>query len=237
MISEPELDGEWGPERPAAASEADAEQGPLRRPPGRRWGWALGGAVLASAVWAGALTAQDRFTASGPPVAYRHAENLCAEGKPATLGSMAGGLAAGPSRQGRSPALDWSYCGYHSERTEGRASFYDVQVLVELHRRTDPGTEFGSGPVLGTFLDVESADREEIPGLGERALVTGEGGAPRLQVLDGGAVFTLTVHRWREGADGEAGGGGADDGEEADGDALRAAMAEDLRELMARLKK
>ncbi|MGP3688203.1 hypothetical protein ACTVZO_26495 [Streptomyces sp. IBSNAI002] len=78
MISEPELDGEWGPERPAEPAEQGAGERPLQRPAARPWLWALGGAALASAVWAGAPAAQDRFT-SEPRISYRHTEELCAQ--------------------------------------------------------------------------------------------------------------------------------------------------------------
>ncbi|MEU9254077.1 hypothetical protein AB0D66_19725 [Streptomyces sp. NPDC048270] len=225
MISEPELDGEWGPERPAETVEPGAGDRPLRRPPVRSWLWALGGAVLASAVWAGALAVQDRFGTDGPPIAYRHVEDLCTQVRLPALGAMSGEFEAGPERRGESPALDWSYCQYTTPRTKGRAA-YLAEVRVELHKKSDPEPEFGQGPVLSPFMDVETVRPEKVPGLGEQALVSGLVRSPQIQVLDGGAVFTLNAQWWGENAD-----------EEIDSDALRAAMIEDMRDLMDRLRK
>ncbi|MBT2478059.1 hypothetical protein [Streptomyces sp. ISL-94] len=224
MITEPELDGEGEPQRPAEVAEPGAGAGPSTRPPARPWLWALGGAVLASAVWVGALAAQNRFT-TGPRIDYRHSEELCKEAPLTTLGSLAGGFEKGRQRHGEGPALDWSSCTYEPMRTERRAGYYG-RVQVDLHKKTDPGPEFGAQPGLSLFMDVVPGEAEQVPGLGERALISGHAMEPRLQVLDGGAVFTLTV-QWF-GQDGDA---------EADEDALTSAMIEDMRALILALKK
>ncbi|MFJ4778659.1 hypothetical protein [Streptomyces sp. NPDC088762] len=221
MITEPELDGEWEPEHPAEPAEPG--EGPVGRPPARPWLWALGGAVLASAVWAGGLTAQNRF-AAGPRIDYRHSENLCQEAPLTTLGTLTGGFEKGLRRHSEGPALDWSYCTYDSTRSEDRPDYHG-QVQVHLHKQTDPGPEFGAAPGLSIFMDVVPGDAEEVPGLGERALISGQAVEQRLQVLDGGAVFTLTVQAFGE------------DGAETDEVALKSAMIEDMRALMLALKK
>lgn len=138
---------------------------------------------------------------------------------------MGGDPRGGPPRHGESPALDWAYCSYNTARSEGRASYLG-QVLVELHKKTDPEPEFGTGPVLSPFMEMQPVNVEQVPGLGDAALMSGPVKSPQLKVLDGGAVFTLTVQWWGE--DGDV---------ETDGDALRAAMIEDMRALMARLRK
>ncbi|MFJ8012838.1 hypothetical protein [Streptomyces sp. NPDC096339] len=219
MIGEPELDGEWRGGPPADEAQPEA----LREPVGRRpWLWALGGAVLASAVWAGALAAQDRFAAA-PRISYRHSEDLCKEAPLKVLGSLAGGFETGMRRHGESPNLDWSFCTYNSMRIEGRAS-YQGEVQVDLHKKTDPGPEFGVGP--GRSLYSVPGEPEEVPGLGERALISGETTEPQLKVLDGGAVFTLTVQWW-----------GEDDVTDVDEVALKSAMVEDMRALLTALRK
>lgn len=223
MISEPELEGEWPPDHAAEPARPDAVGEPVRRPV-RPWRWALGGAVLASAVWAGTLALQDRFT-DAPRIAYRHSEDLCAQAPLRALGGMAGEFEGGLPQHSESPALDWSYCSYNTVRTEGRASYHG-QVLVELHKKTDPGPEFGKGPNLSSYLEVQTLQPEKVPGLGEQAVLSGPVKSPQLQVLDGGTVFTLTVQWWGEFGDVET-----------DGDALKAAMIEDLRMLMVALKK
>ncbi|MGR4881861.1 hypothetical protein ACIPUC_21050 [Streptomyces sp. LARHCF249] len=221
MISEPELDGEWESERPAEEVRPVAARGPGAARP---WLWALGGAVLASAVWAGTLSLQDRFF-DAPRIAYRHSEDLCAQAPLKVIGGMAGEFEEGLPRHSKSPALDWSYCSYNTLRTTGRASYYG-QVLVELHKKTDPAPEFGNGPGLHGVMEVQPVNVQKVPGLGEQALVSGLVRSPQLQVLDGGAVFTITVQWWGEDGD-----------DETDVDALKAAMIEDMRTLMAAVKK
>ncbi|WP_327168718.1 hypothetical protein [Streptomyces subrutilus] len=222
MIGEPELDGAWEAAGPPEEVRTPERTGGGRAPRGPWW-WALGGAVLASAVWGGALAVQDRFGGS-PQNAYRQAENLCEEAPLRALGSLTGGFEPGMPRHREGPALDWSFCVYGTDWTEGRIS-YEAQLLVERHKRTDPGPEFGAGPGLDSDMLV-AGEPEPVPGLGRRARFDGRVGSPRLQVLDGGTVFTLTV-RWF----------GGDEETEADEAALKAAAVEDLRAVMAALKR
>ncbi|RST06136.1 hypothetical protein EF910_10420 [Streptomyces sp. WAC07149] len=227
MISEPELDGNW-----AGASPAELA-GPPARPGGREargrapWLWALGGALLASAVWAGVLVVQERDAAAGPPLAYRHSEQLCGEVPLKAVGAAMGGLGVGMPSHGEGPALDWSHC-FSIGGKEGSPLTYDAQVMVELHKKTDPEAEFGAGPDLNVNLRSASVVPEQVPGLGERAVFSGQEAGPRLQVLDGGAVFTIRIMWWS-----------GQDGKEPDVDetALKAAMVEDMRVLMDRLRR
>ncbi|MFJ3837721.1 hypothetical protein ACWGHM_11365 [Streptomyces sp. NPDC054904] len=229
MISEPELEGEWTSERPAEAARLlEVEDGAGPKGPRRAWWWALGGAVVASAVWAGVLAVQDRF-ADGPPLAYRHTEDLCQDAELKALSGFAGNLDRGPKRQGRSPALDWSFCSFSSGWEDERTSYFG-HVLVELHKRTDPETEFGAGPALDARTATDPTDAQEVPGLGERALLFRHVMAPRIQVLAGGAVFTIALEWHTAGTD-------VAPDSEPDEDALAAALIEDARALMSRLKK
>ncbi|MFD7558142.1 MULTISPECIES: hypothetical protein [unclassified Streptomyces] len=223
MIGEPELDGEWSGGPPAEEARHEAPRGPA----GRRlpWVWALGGALVASAVWAGLPALQDRFSAA-PRISYRHSEDLCKDAPLSGLGTLAGGFEKGRRSRGGSPALDWATCGYNSLRIPGKASYYS-QVRVYLHKKTDPGPEFGTSLLIDPYGDEELDGPQEVPGLGERALIGGAPKEPQLQVLDGGAVFTITAVWWAENGNNA----------EADGDALRAAMVEDARVMMEALRK
>ncbi|MET8753919.1 hypothetical protein ABZW32_28030 [Streptomyces sp. NPDC004667] len=229
MISEPELEGEWPAGRSAGEARPDA---PPASPPsgGGRvpWRWALGGAVLASMVWAGALVAQERSAEAGPPIRYRHAENLCDEAPLKTLGAIGGSVDGRRPKHGESPAQDWAYCAIGMSGTDGQPA-YEHQVVVELHRKRDPGPEFGTGPGLEPGMRPVGGEVEQVPGLGERALMTTVVGWPQLQVLDGGAVFTLTSRWFAMDGPGSA--------QEPDEDAVKAAMIEDMRQLMARLRR
>ncbi|MCX5194673.1 hypothetical protein OOK31_12325 [Streptomyces sp. NBC_00249] len=224
MISEPELEGEWATGRPAEDARPDAPTAPPR---GRRapWVWALGGMVLASAVWAGTLAVRERSADAGPPIRYRHSEQLCTETPLKAVGAVAGGFGVGMPSHAESAALDWSYC--FSTGGKGESPFtHEGQVLVELHKKADPEVEFGSGPDVNPYLRMPSVPAEQVPGLGERATFTGQQDKPRLQVLDGGAVFTMTVTWW-----------GDVESEALDEDAVKSAMIEDMRALMARLRR
>ncbi|NXY93359.1 hypothetical protein HYE82_02815 [Streptomyces sp. BR123] len=230
MISEPELEGGWEDDRPAPQQQGDAE-GTVHRPRAP-WMWALGGAVLASAVWTALPVLQDR-SFGAPRVAYRHTEDLCKETRLDTLVKTTAPVMSNHRAHRESPALDWSHCEYFTEWEE-KGTSYQMQIMVELHKRTDPAPEFGVAP--GPFRESLSntGEAEQVPGLGERALVNGKSpytSGPRLQVLDGGAVFTLSVG-WLGDTD-ETGAGGP----QPDEDAVKAAMIEDMRILMARLKK
>ncbi|MEU8437410.1 hypothetical protein AB0F18_31825 [Streptomyces sp. NPDC029216] len=224
MIGEPELEGAWTDGRPAEfAADEPAERPPRARAP---WRWALGGAVTASVVWAGALVLQERYVEAGPPIRYRQSEQLCAETPLKSVAAATGEFGVGMPSHGESSALDWSFC--YSTGGRGSNPFtHMAEVLVELHKKADPATEFGFHPELNPDLRSPSVPVEQVPGLGERAVFSGKAQAPRLQVLDGGAVFTLTVQWWE--GDGETRSG-------VDGDAVKTAMVEDVRALMARLR-
>ncbi|MFB7468385.1 hypothetical protein ACFCZ1_33730 [Streptomyces sp. NPDC056224] len=225
MIGEPELDGEWGPDAPPAGeAQPDASRGPARRP-ARPWLWALGGALLASLVWAGTLAgSQDRFSGA-PRIAYRNAENLCKEAPLSAVSRAATKLSGDAPRHGEHPALDWSYCMYNTYPAEGSMR-YGAEALVQLHKKTDPRAEFGAAPESLSYMWDAAAEVEQVPGLGERALISRSGVGHRLQVLDGGAVFTLKFDWY-----------GEPDTPEPDDDAIKAAMIEDVRTLMAALKR
>ncbi|WP_407837453.1 hypothetical protein ACE1OC_15065 [Streptomyces sp. DSM 116496] len=239
MIGEPEIDGDW---HTASGAEAAAEalpgepgrervRGGARRP----WLWALGGVVAASAVWAGTLAVQDR-SSSIPRLDYRHSVDLCKEFDLKVLGQTVGREFEGhQSGEAMFLARDWAYCSVGTQYAKG-AVLYGAQVLVELHKKVDPGPEFatGAGTDPGTRLDI--GERREVPGLGDRAVLDpyyAHAGS-RLMVLDGGAVFTLTVQWHSEVADGAPVAEGA---RGVDEDAIEAAMIEEMRALMAKLKR
>ncbi|MCX5073625.1 hypothetical protein OHA84_22940 [Streptomyces sp. NBC_00513] len=225
MIGEPELDGEWRTDRVAETAEPAAEPGAARasgRGPRSRWLWVLGGAVLASAVWGGTLVVQNR-SVPAPGIAYRHVDDLCSQAPLKALGTI-NGTAFDMTWPGKetSPALDWSYCRATGGYTEGRP-WYGVEVMVERHKKSDPRPEFEARPGLDPRR-TGASDVEEVPGLGERALLRRQPGTDaQLAVLDGGVVFTLRVE-WNV------------DRDLVDEDAVHTAMIEDMRALTTRLR-
>ncbi|MFD9335836.1 hypothetical protein ACFWBF_15715 [Streptomyces sp. NPDC060028] len=237
MIGEPELAEDWpeggpaGAARPGPAGGAGEAGEAAVRGPVRPWLGALGGAVLASAVWAGAWVVQDRFADAGPPIAYRHSQDLCGSTLLKALGTVVGTLDERTSRHAESRALDWATCDA-STKWDGNGLAYFGRMEVELHKKTDPGAEFGTGLEVDPWIGPEVNEVQQVSGLGERALLHGYMSASKLQVLDGGTVLTLTV-QWHGGG-GESGDRGKS---EADQDGVSAAMIEDARALMDALKK
>ncbi|MFE2170657.1 hypothetical protein ACFXB3_37190, partial [Streptomyces sp. NPDC059447] len=112
MIGEPELDGEWSGGPPAEEARPEAPRGPA----GRRlpWLWALGGALVASAVWAGLPAVQDRFAAA-PRISYRHSEDLCKDAPLKVLDKLTGGLPHRQPGHAESPPLDWASCDFSGD--------------------------------------------------------------------------------------------------------------------------
>ncbi|MFI5616538.1 hypothetical protein [Streptomyces sp. NPDC051567] len=255
-ISEPELDGAWDVDDRARTAEADDPAGPDEPPapygvgygdgPGRPWRWALVAVVATSAVWAGGLFAYgDRLTA--PEIRYRASDNLCEQAEMTALGAALGDLdGAAEPHADRHPAVDWSMCS-RAMGTDGTPHGYFVWADVELHKKTDPAAEFEVAD-SGYQRYPGGADRwERVPGLGEEALVNtpGTGDLLHLRVRDGGAVLSFrmgyTNLRGPEDEAGQDGTGGAG-GEpvlppQPEREELKAAMVEDMRAMMARLRK
>ncbi|MGX1880981.1 hypothetical protein [Streptomyces sp. NPDC055287] len=198
MISEPEMVGDFPawPEPENATSE-DRPGTPRGRRP---WLWAVGGAAAASVVWAGGLYAY------GPNGAvdtrgYRVSEGLCAKVGLSALGMDLGKRAGDPGELlDEHRALDKITCSYHFEprgkaAEEGVSVQYEVELVLDLHKEADPQPEFEALVNQPSWIDGLPPRPEEVPALGEQAFLTGMGEDedPRLRVLDGGAVFSLTV--------------------------------------------
>ncbi|MGW7367582.1 hypothetical protein ACWGI8_30215 [Streptomyces sp. NPDC054841] len=202
--------------------------------PRRAWLWALGGAVVASALWAGGLYAYERpgLDLQG----YRVSRNLCLDAEFTSLGGALGARTGAIASVDEHVALDRAHCSFQLTGT-GQNQEYQVTVSYVLHKKTDPGAEF---EVMRRPFAPDGDPREVQPadGLGERAyLVIPTEGYPLmdLDVLDGqavirvgvSAVFTYT---------------GEDDTEVPPPDvdelmSLKDHVVEDTRQLIARLKR
>ncbi|MFJ5706013.1 hypothetical protein [Streptomyces sp. NPDC093105] len=187
MISEPELEG-GAPYATVEVLTEERERTP-RPPRGRRpWLWALGGALVASAVWGAGLYAYSGRTEPGVDLGgYKTVDDLCAlaelKGMAAVLGER-GGDGTGPDLD--DPALERRSCTA-SFGTGDREQ--NVNITYTLHKRTDPGPEFAA---LAKGFDL----MEPIGGVGEQAFFgdAGEDGGA-LRVLDGQAVLEFGVYR------------------------------------------
>ncbi|MGW6706578.1 hypothetical protein ACWGDE_17020 [Streptomyces sp. NPDC054956] len=252
MITEPEFEGGGPglPERPEPGGphgRYDDAGAPGVRP--RPWQWALGGALLASALWAGAWwVAADRADRP-PPLRYGLGLSLCDEAKLPALSRVAevAGWEYTP-RLLEHPGVDMAVCMLRKPPQNSEVPrpwlSYEAQVSVALHKRNDPEPEFGAEPVPVGWIGMGKPDWRSVPGLGERALISEAeyGRHWRLTVLDGGAVFTVDVTAWTFGVS-EPGDGtvvaGAEpvpDPPKPDSDAIQAAMIDDMHALMKALR-
>ncbi|WP_327254719.1 hypothetical protein [Streptomyces sp. NBC_01244] len=256
MITEPEFDGgSYRIPGPDGLEEPEGPQGPERYegspPPGRRpWRWALGGALIASALWTGAwwsVTPQD----DRPPLRYALPLSLCDEAKLPTLARLAEVIQWNSTpKLFEHPGVDQAYCQLStnmepSEKLGFRLS-YEAQASMTLHKRTDPAPEFGADPAPAGWAGMNRAEPRSVPGLGERALIweMEYEQSWRLAVLDGGAVFTVDVSVWAFGpdqVDGDgnpiSGSGLPQDPPKPDSDAVQAAMIDDMHGLMKALRR
>lgn len=250
MISEPEMAGEF---EASDAREVLVQSGPRpagdrppRAPgPRARWWWALGGAVVASAVWGAVLYADGSRDAAPDLHGYRLGQDPCA-----AVGLKSLGAAISPREPAerfeaemlRHAALDRAQCSIplRSESGEKRSDNawtvdYTVRIEISLHKKTDPGAEF-EAERNATDLGVEpGTEVEAVPELGDKAyLLSLESGELELRVLEGGAVLSLRLASY---STFEGDGLPPDDAVELpDLAPHKAAVISDMRDLMTGLK-
>ncbi|MGW5354728.1 hypothetical protein ACWERV_29980 [Streptomyces sp. NPDC004031] len=176
----------------------------------RPWVWAACAAVVTSAVWAGALAGTGYGRASAPDLHGYHVgdRNPCTYLNLRPLTAHLDAQAFGQTQPtiAHSAALDHVECELTADRQDGGdgwTSTYTVSVTVDLHKKTDPSTEFdATGDAVGAhphipgagFLVVDIAERTSHPrGLGDRANLVSSQFRQSLGVRHGGAVFTLTL--------------------------------------------
>ncbi|MFE4370163.1 hypothetical protein ACFRMN_18360 [Streptomyces sp. NPDC056835] len=213
-------------------------------PPHRiRWLWALGGAVVASAVWAGGLYAYDR---TGPDLGgYRISEDLCLDADLSALSKLLGVKRSPQPAVEEQRAIDRSFCNVtmmkgrpHEVKDDALPTSYSsVTVNYSLHKETDPAPEFDATLTPLALSRIIDRKTKRIPELGERAyLMTDSAGfTPELKVLDGRAVFSIEVMS-ESVSEGPHGAGSPAEPERVDPAVLEPALVEDMKALMAAVK-
>ncbi|WUH93522.1 hypothetical protein OG900_27720 [Streptomyces sp. NBC_00433] len=254
MISEPEMAGE-GESAGAVDLVSDTDRPPpLGRFAGRPWAWALGAAVVTSAVWAAVLQGTGYGHTAAPdlhgygvdaaPCTNLHMQPLADD-----LGSVSFGQI--PPKVTRSAALDRVSCTLigSAKDADGWSKTYTMAVAVELHKKKDPADEFdalsrsdattAASTETGLLMSyMKSPERITHPeGLGDEANLIAGDFQQSLYVRHGGAVFSLTLvgsNDWDE-SRGQAP-TGADGGPErqrvADTSAFRKDLVPTMRTLM-----
>jgi hypothetical protein len=205
VISEPELTGSLDEPPP---SDMVTHEDPAPRPaafgPGNRRLWAvgLGAVLLTSAAWAGGLYAHGSRPAGAPDMhGYVLHDSPCAG---PTLKPLADALKAtdtqtvSPAVVHLGPALDQIRCTVETTSPiplDGGTARYEVTIAVDLHKATDPAAEFEDQRDLDTSDLIPVTTTQSVPDLGDKAyFLTINAGSQQLKVLDGGAVFTVTLN-------------------------------------------
>ncbi|MFD0370331.1 hypothetical protein [Streptomyces sp. NPDC127114] len=233
MISEPELVGGGGfpdpvapplPHPPPPAGQ-DTAAPRARRP----WTWALGGAMVASAVWAGGLYAYERGQDGGPDLGgYRTDRDPCQVAKAEGLAAAFGPKGVSPDEPLKvdHPALfQWS-C---SVTLASKPITYTLHISYDLHRVTDPGPEF-----LAVREDPQLlGGGERISGIGEVAYFGGAYEENSLTVLDGQAVLSMSLQPMD---DFDEDTNQPIEAPELDPAAMQTYLVEDMRQLMTALR-
>ncbi|MFI6723609.1 hypothetical protein NRF20_29150 [Streptomyces sp. R-74717] len=248
MISEPEMAGEFGGvETREVMGDFDREFVGERRPR-RPWLWALGGAVMASALWAAALFLYGAGDRKPDMHGYQLGQDPCPSLQLKSIGAAIAPRESTTKVESgllNHAVLDQIQCFIPlrsrtgAERPgNGWSIDYAVGITVALHKKTDPGAEFEARRRV-TDLGVDpEAKLEIVPELGDKAyLLTGDDGDSELRVLEGGAVLTLrlsafTVHQSDDRSEDEAG----DGPDNPDLSPYQSAMIGDMRDLMSSLK-
>jgi hypothetical protein len=248
MISEPEMAGEFGAvETREVMGDFDREFVGERRPR-KPWLWALGGVVMASALWAGALFLYGLGDRKPDMHGYQLDQDPCPSLQLKSIG------AAIAPRQSTTKvesgllnhaALDQIQC-FIPLRPQARAERpgngwsldYAVAITVALHKKTDPGAEFEARQRVTEFGVDPEAKLETVPDLGEKAyLLTRDDGNSELRVLEGGAVLSLSLSAFTQYQSDDHSEAVAGDGPDIpDLSPYQSAMISDMRDLMSSLK-
>ncbi|MET9660732.1 hypothetical protein [Streptomyces sp. NPDC006510] len=248
VISEPEMVDVFG-----AVGTGEVVGDLARKPAGgprprRPWWWALSGAVVASAVWAGALYLYPFGDKQPDMHGYRLNEDPCPTLRLKALGAAIAPKEATPGlvpKLLKDPALDRVKCfiSLRSQAAKKPVSSrwytdYSVGITVALHKKSDPAAEFEAmRGVADSGVDAE-VKVERVPNLGDSAYVlTQDDGNAELRVLEGGVVLSLGLSSYTQynSDDGEP---PADDGPDtSDLSPYRSAMISDMRDLMQSLKR
>lgn len=260
MIGEPTMEdgADDGPSGDVLSDSGEAAwAGRGRRP----WLWAVGGIVVASAVWAAVLHGRGD---AGPNLhGYHLGSNPCTGDALTPLKAAVGkqGFVASRAAVSRGPALDKLSCylSTASQVGDGWATTYSISVSIELHKKTDPRAEFedtrharvsslpgGTDPdapgdtalalAVSDFGFSSGADARSVPGIGDEAyLLSSRTAGQALAVLHGGAVLTLRISGYTDWNSTDPSAAAPGEPKAPDLAPLRPAMTDAMRDLMASL--
>ncbi|AWW41432.1 hypothetical protein DN051_36130 [Streptomyces cadmiisoli] len=212
------------------------------------WLWALGGVLVASALWAVAVFRWELGVPEPDTRGYRLTAGTCRSVQLTALTAeigpkdSSGVVVSGMSRH---PAADHLQCFIHlrpdangEHADTGWFIDYTVGIDVALHKQSDPGVEFEAGRRVTDLGIVPESGAQRLPDLGDQAyLITRDSSTRELRVLDGGVVLSLSLSAMVSYQGVDDSGSMAEAPEVPDLSAYRTAMIDDLRDLKSRLKK
>ncbi|MDX3615398.1 hypothetical protein, partial [Streptomyces europaeiscabiei] len=142
---------------------------------GRAVLWALVGAVVASAAWAGGVFLLGKDETEADLRGYQAKSNLCSSVEYSSFKNEYPEEDDAPVNNSlEHAALDQSYCSI-SLKTSSTSSLSDAyfSVQMDLHKKTDPGPEFTA---LWSEYDqrYEDYDVDEVSGFGDEAYLVTE---------------------------------------------------------------
>ncbi|MFG2560583.1 hypothetical protein [Streptomyces sp. NPDC048496] len=248
MISEPEMAGEFG------AVETREVMGDFNgkfvgeRRPRRPWLWALGGGVMASALWTAALFLYGVGDRTPDMHGYRLVQDPCPSIQLKSIGAAIAPRESTTMVESgllNHAALDQVQCfvplrsrAWAERPGNGWSIDYSVGITVALHKKMDPGAEFEARRRVTEFGVDPEAKLETVADLGDKAyLLTRDDGNSELRVLEGGAVLSLSLSAFTQYQSDDHSEAEAGDGPDIpDLSPYQSAMISDMRDVMSSLK-
>ncbi|MGW3664705.1 hypothetical protein [Streptomyces sp. NPDC005141] len=247
MISEPEISGDFGA---FETQEIGGFDRPLvtRRGPRRPWWWALGGMIVASAVWAAAVFAFGLVDEKPDARGYQLSRDVCRSVRLTSLGAeIAPRDSTSMIDSGllKHPALDQIQClislrppDAAQQPSSGWIIDYTAGIKVALHKENDPSAEFEAQRRVTALGVVPEANLQPVADLGDKAyLITQDISTVELRVLEGGAVLSLSLSAmpsYREDSGSKL--SESEEPDVPDVSPFKRAMINDMRDLMSGLK-
>ncbi|MFF0391251.1 hypothetical protein ACFYS8_21600 [Kitasatospora sp. NPDC004615] len=167
-----------GPDGPSNASDnpnGTGTDGPGPGRPRHRLWWGIGGALVASAVWAATILTVptlingDSTTSARSVAGYRTVDDLCTTARLTTFSQLYPVPTGTPYHYTtRHRALDEMYCGQYRKKVGGDQDYYTLYLQVQLHHEVDPRPEFDA---QREGLAQRHYQISPVPGLGDAAYI------------------------------------------------------------------
>ncbi|MES4901919.1 MULTISPECIES: hypothetical protein [unclassified Streptomyces] len=155
---------------------------------GKGWVWALGGAVVASAVWAGVVFSTGGFGSTEKKAdlgSYQYAGNLCTSSdfspiENASFKEKDSTSGANPQHSSsEDPAMDSMTCNVDYEPSSSSSGDYSsawLYTTAYLHRKTDPAPEFKATYMSYKNQKTSSTHYKvsKVSGVGDEAYVVAQ---------------------------------------------------------------